>query len=46
MLDEWGATYWSYDALGRPVRRHDPRGTVVEFAYGTPGETPGATHNG
>jgi RHS repeat-associated protein len=38
MQDEWGATYWDYDALGRPTRRHDPRGTVVTYAYGPGGQ--------
>ena len=37
MQDEWGATYWDYDPLGRPTRRHDPRGTVVTYAYGAGG---------
>ncbi len=37
MRDEWGVTYWSYDVLGRPTRRHDPRGTVVAYAYGQGG---------
>jgi RHS repeat-associated protein len=37
MQGEWGATYWSYDPLGRPTRRHDPRGTVVTYAYGAGG---------
>ena len=31
MLDEWGATYWTYDALSRPISRHDPRGAVVKL---------------
>jgi YD repeat-containing protein len=25
MQDEWGPTYWTYDALGRPTSRHDPQ---------------------
>ena len=37
MLDEWGATYWSYDALGRPISRHDPRGTIVYCGYDASG---------
>jgi YD repeat-containing protein len=37
MQDEWGATYWDYDVLGRPTGRHDPRGTVVTYAYGPGG---------
>ncbi len=28
-----GATYWSYDALGRATCRQDARGTVVYYAY-------------
>ena len=32
-----GATYRTYDALGRPLSRHDPRGTVVYYAYGDGG---------
>jgi RHS repeat-associated protein len=38
ILDEWGATYWSYDAVGRPVGRQDPRGTAVYYAYGPSGQ--------
>jgi YD repeat-containing protein len=33
MQDEWAATYWTYDALGRPLSRHDPRGTAVYYGY-------------
>jgi YD repeat-containing protein len=33
MQDEWGATYWTYDALGRPISRQDPRGTTVYYGY-------------
>jgi hypothetical protein len=29
----WGASYWSYDLLGRPISRSDPRGTVVYYGY-------------
>jgi len=37
MQDEWGATYWTYDAMGRPTVRHDPRGTITYYAYGDRG---------
>ena len=46
MRDEWGATYWSYDLLGRPTRRQDPRGTVVTYAYGPRGERTELTVDG
>jgi len=38
MQDEWGATYWAYDLLRRPLCRQDPRGTTVYYAYGARGE--------
>jgi len=38
MQDEWGATYWTYNVLGRPTSRQDPRGTTVYYAYGDRGE--------
>jgi len=24
MVDEWGATYWTYDAMGRALSGEDP----------------------
>ena len=31
ILDEWGGTYWTYDAMGRETSRHDVRGRVVYY---------------
>jgi hypothetical protein len=38
MLDEWGATYWTYDVLAGPTSRQKPQGTTVYYAYGDRGE--------
>ena len=38
MLDEWGATCWTYDLLGRPTSRHDPRDTIVYSGYDARGQ--------
>jgi RHS repeat-associated protein len=46
MLDEWGATYWTYDTLGRPVSRHDPRDTVVYYGYDERGQRTELTVHG